>query len=311
MNQRISELMNSLDFGKIGLNETDLVLSGPNENYVDLIGNQKNLDKFHEEMYHSNHSIEVYRNFLNWLFATFKTTEAEFRKNWIQYLNLKNGQRVLIISCGLGEDVTACAELVGAEGYIHAQDISRQFIQHAAEKFKQDNIIFTISDALDLPYHDNYFDAVCHFGGINLFGDIKKSIAEMTRVCKMGGSVLFGDESVAMHLRDLDYGKMFIKNNCLWEKPLPLEHLPNNANDITIKYILGNCFYLIGFEKATGLPDVDIDVKHLGYRGGSVRTRYFGQLEGISPELKAKIYDIAKANNVSVSHMLSEFIENL
>ena len=83
-----------------------------------------------------------------------------------------------------------------------------------------------MSDALSLPYCDNYFDAVYHFGGINLFGNIRLAISEMERVCKLGGQVMFGDESVAMHLRDSDYGKMFIHNNSLWEETLHYHVFP-------------------------------------------------------------------------------------
>ena len=86
-----------------------------------------------------------------------------------------------------------------------------QIVKNAADYNQNKSVCFTISNALDLPYKDDYFDAVFHFGGINLFGDVAVAIAEMDRVCKTGGNVLFGDESVASHLREHDYGKMFIK----------------------------------------------------------------------------------------------------
>ncbi len=152
---------------------------------------------------------------------------------------------------------------------------------------------------------------VFHFGGINLFGDTESAIGEMNRVCRIGGRVVFGDESVAPHLRNTDYGRMFIENNSLWNASLPLQYLPKFANDIVIRYLLGNCFYLIGFRKGNAYPDVDIDVEHVGYRGGSVRKRYLGKIEGIDPLLKAKLYEFAKANNISVSRVLEDLIRPL
>lgn len=102
-------------------------------------------------------------------------------------LNLKKGDRVLITGCGLGEDAVFCSESVGLEfGIVHAQDLSSKFVEYASNLVPE-NVVLTVLNALDLPYKDNYFDAVCHFGGINLFDNIKQGIAEMNRVCKVGG----------------------------------------------------------------------------------------------------------------------------
>ena len=35
-----------------------------------------------------------------------------------------------------------------------------------------DNIYFSLSDAVNLPFKDDSFDVVYHFGGINIFYDI-------------------------------------------------------------------------------------------------------------------------------------------
>ncbi len=311
MSERKIQLQDSLDFNRMNVSPANCQLLGKNQNYMCLLTDRNTQDAFVEEQYNHETSVEVYKNFLKWLFATFNITEEEFRKDWIKYLNLQKGQKVLITGCGLGEDIGICLELVGADGEVHAQDFSQKFIEYCSNIFNQSNVLLTISNALDLPYHDNYFDAVCHFGGINLFGDIHKAIHEMTRVCKVGGKVLFGDESVASHLRKSDYGKMFIENNRLWDAHLPLEHLPENAMDIHVRYVLGNCFYLIGFMKNSGLPNVNIDVQHLGYKGGSVRTRYFGKLEGVAVELRQKIYSLAKKNNTSVCQILEHLIGDL
>jgi len=48
-------------------------------------------------------------------------------------------------------------------------------------------------------------------------------------------------------------------------------------------------------------------VVHAGKRGGSLRTRYFGQLEGVDPELRDRIFE--KAAQAGVSRV--EFIESV
>ena len=209
----------------------------------------------------------------------------------------------------MGEDVAVASELVGVDGVIHAQDLSKRFAELSATNNALENVYINVSDALALPYCDNYFDAVYHFGGINLFGDIQLAISEMERVCKVGGQVMFGDESVALHLRHCDYGKMFIHNNSLWEETLPLPHLPLSASKIEVSYVLGNCFYLIKFNKSEGLHTVDIDVPHKGYRGGSVRKRYFGKLEGINASLRDALFEKAKEKKTSVSEILERLVQ--
>ena len=276
--------------------------------FGDFLDQFSDKDNINKDMYDTSISVEVYRNFLNWLFSTFRVDELAFRKDCIGRLGNIEGKRVLITSCGLGEDVKVASDYVGANGFVHAQDLSRHFVSLAAEKCSGSNVVLTVSDALDLPYIDDYFDAVYHFGGINLFGDISLAISEMNRVCKVGGTVLFGDESVARHLRESDYGEMFIENNSLWKQDVPLQHLPVYAEDIRLSYVLGNCFYLLSFRKSDCFPDVDIDIEHRGLRGGSVRKRYFGKIDGVDVTLKKQLYARAKLENVSVNQLVEKLL---
>lgn len=140
------------------------------------------------EMYDIETSVQVYKNFLKWLFATFNEDEHSFRKSCLQRFGNLKSKKVLITSCGLGEDIAVVSKLVGSDGVIHAQDLSKNFVEVSSQNNISDNIFINVSDALSLPYCDNYFDAVYHFGGINLFGDIRLAISEMERVCKVGGA---------------------------------------------------------------------------------------------------------------------------
>ena len=267
-------------------------------------------DSFNIEVYSSPASKETYRNFLDWLFKTFAVDETDFRNRLIAKLDLVPGSRVLITGCGFGDDVQICLDLVGTKGEVHAQDLSKEMVFSAANAYTSMNSLFTISNALDLPYQDRYFDAVFHFGGINLFGDMSRAIGEMERVCKVGGRVLFGDEGIAPHLKNTEYGKVAISNIKLWESKAPMDQLPPNAINIGLQYELGNCFYIISFTVNSDLPYMNIDIEHKGVRGGTARTRYFGQVEGVTVSAKEKIYRVARERNVSAHRLLSELIEN-
>ena len=303
---RIDELRSSLK-DEYAIKYSDRVKQCSKGKFINLL--DKNKEDINTEMYDSEGSEVLYRNFLNWMFATFREDEQSFRKKCFSGFGCLQGKKILITSCGLGEDVAVALDLVGDDGFVHAQDLSKKFITLSAEKNNVENAVLSISDALCLPYRDNYFDAVYHFGGINLFGDIRLAIAEMERVCKVGSMVIFGDESVALHLRDIDYGKMLINNNSLWSEKVPLEHLPINASDINLTYILGNCFYLISFKKRNKLPAIDIDIPHIGHRGGTIRKRYFGEIEGIDVSLKEALYEKAKKTNTSVSTIIEELLK--
>jgi SAM-dependent methyltransferase len=267
-------------------------------------------DSSNLEMYNSQSSGEIYRNFLNWLFETFGEDEKAFRGKTLERLNLSRGMKVLITGCGLGDDLPLILASIGVEGEIHAQDLSKSMVLSASKTSGGENICFSISNAMSLPYVSRYFDAVYHFGGINLFGDIRKAIAEMERVCKIGGRILFGDEGIAPHLRGTQYAEIAINNNPLWAADAPMNVLPHNAAHVELSYVLGNCFYLIAFTPSTGFPEMNLDVQHKGTRGGSARTRYFGKLEGVTARTKEKLIQKAKERRISVHALLEEIINS-
>lgn len=270
--------------------------------------------KINLEIYNQSFSVERYRNELDWLYATFGEDESSFRRRNLEKLNIMPGQRILVTGCGLGSDIRPIAEAVGAEGSVYAQDLAPEMVLASArsiESFSRDigNIHFSISDAQNLPFADGFFDGVFHFGGINLFDDIRKSIHEMARVTKVGGRVVFGDESVAPWLRDSDYGLAAICNNSLWKVATPIGLLPESAIDVSLTWVFGNCFYLISFLVSDVGPYMNMDVPHIGPRGGSMKTRYYGQLEGVSASSKRYVIEDAKRRQISIFQWLEEAIQ--
>ena len=129
----------------------------------------------------------------------------------------------------------------------------------------------------------------------------------MNRVVRVGGKVVFGDEGIAPWLRNTEYGRMLIRNNPLYACEIPLSLLPDSARSAKLSWEVGNCFYVIEFNVAEQPPPANIDVQHLGARGGSIRTRYFGQLEGVDPALRDRVY--SEAERLGKSRV--EYIESL
>jgi SAM-dependent methyltransferase len=265
------------------------------------------------EMYENDTSGIVYRNFLTWLFETFNTDDATVRRDMLSRLRLKPGDKVLVTGCGLGDDLPYILEIIGPTGLLFAQDLSSAMIVGAQKELTVQvgavsNLFFSVGDAQDLPFADNFFDAAFHFGGINLFDNLKNAIAEMERVVRPGGRVLFGDEGIAPWLKATEYGKVAICNNPLWQSEAPIALLPPCCLDVNLTWILGNCFYLIDFVVSDVGPNINMDVVHKGRRGGSMRTRYFGQLEGVDPDTRDKVMQAAAAAKISVKDWLEQAI---
>jgi SAM-dependent methyltransferase len=267
------------------------------------------------EMYHGDTTTEMYRNFLAWLFGSFDADEEVVRRSVAARLRAVEGSRILITGCGLGEDISAVRSLIGPRGEIYAQDLSPSMVLGAQRRLLDVSdpttirrTFFSIGDATHLPFDDGFFDAAYHFGGINLFSDVRAAIKEMDRVVRAGGRVVFSDEGVAPWLKATEYGKIAISNNPLWAAEAPLALLPETALDVHVGWILGNCFYVVDFEVSQTGPRMNIHLTHKGRRGGSARTRYFGQLEGVTPETKERVLKAAADAGMSLHDWLEQAI---
>lgn len=262
--------------------------------------------------YSQTNAAEVNDNALRWVFSTFQDDEASLRQRLIDRLGLKAGNRVLVTGAGAGNDLPYVAKALSGVGEIFAQDIAKEMLLTGVTRYQNQlsgteiQLEFSVSDATQLPFSDNYFDAAYHFGGINLFPDIAKGILEMNRVVKHGGVVVIGDEGLAPWLRESEYGKMLIANNTLYAYSPPLSLLPITARSVELTWELSNCFYVIKFNVSEEALSINLDVPHLGTRGGSIRSRYFGQLEGVDPKLRDSIY--AEAERKKLTRV--EYIES-
>jgi len=255
--------------------------------------------------YAQENAAEVHDNALRWVFATFRSDEQSLRERLIERIELKKGQRVLITGAGAGNDLPYLVRALDGQGEVFAQDIAKEMLLAGVARHQPKlagcgvALHFSVSDATNLPFTDCSFDAAYHFGGINLFPDIGKGIAEMNRVVKSGGKVVIGDEGLAPWLVDTELGRMLVNNNRLYACSPPLSALPATVRDVELTWELSNCFYVIEFRASTDALPVDIDVPHVGRRGGSIRSRYFGQLEGVDPSLRERLYEEAERRGQS------------
>jgi ubiquinone/menaquinone biosynthesis C-methylase UbiE len=222
-----------------------------------------------------NEGAERYDAGLEWLFGSFYENENEVRTAMLEMLELRSDSRVLEVGCGTGKDSFHIIARLQEQGELYVQDISSAMIRIARRRLAgaKTPVEYFLGNAAYLPFDDGYFDAVFHFGGLNTFGEIERSLTEMTRVVRVGGKVVVGDEGVAPWLREKEFGRVLINANPLYNHRPPLERLPENAREVSLRWILGNAFYLIDYRVGEGPPKVDLDLPIPG-KGDSLRSRH-------------------------------------
>ena len=121
-----------------------------------------------------------------------RTLAGQFRKErrWkmiINYIKPKYETKVLELGCGEGIDSSRLAK-TGAR--ITAVDISSNLIEIAKQNSGLKNVEFRISDVDDLPFQDDYFDAVVGNSILHHL-ELDDSLKEIRRVLEKGGKIAF------------------------------------------------------------------------------------------------------------------------
>lgn len=258
----------------------------------------------------------IYDTALDWQFASMFEDEDAVRESMLDMLRLNPAARVLEIGCGTGRDSYRIARRLGPQGHLHMQDLSPKMVEacrgkiadHAKTLDLQCTFEYSASNATSLPFADDSFDFVFHFGGFNQFGDLRAGAAEFNRVVKTGGRVVFGDEAIAPWLKGTEFEAIVTTNNALFKADVPLHVLPEGARDVVVRWVMANCFYVIAFTKGEGPPPLNLDLPHKGWRGGTMRSRYHGVLEGVTPEAKAMAREAAATEGVSIHDWLDRLV---
>ena len=99
------------------------------------------------------------------------------------------GKRILDVACGTGMYTRNIAR---STKKVHGLDISWEMLkknQGSAEINRLDNITFSRARVENLPFKNDYFDALACCGALQLFNDVDKALTEMQRVLKSRGKL--------------------------------------------------------------------------------------------------------------------------
>lgn len=145
---------------------------------------QRSRDTFVQEIFAS---IATDIDFLSSFFS-FGLDQA-WRKKLMSLLELRGGEKVLDVCTGTGKLAFLLSKKVGKEGSVSGVDFSKEMLGEAKKKLSPgtSNISFTFSDAKDLDFPDNSFDAVTVSFGMRNIIDTAAALREAYRVLKRGG----------------------------------------------------------------------------------------------------------------------------
>jgi ubiquinone/menaquinone biosynthesis C-methylase UbiE len=144
------------------------------------------------------------------------------RAHIVDLLQLSAGTRLLEVSPGPGVFQHLLRSSIGRSGELVAVDLSLPMLRQCQLHQKATQAHLIHANGAYLPFADETFDALFHFGGVNLFNNPHEAVTEFVRVVKPNGIVAYGDEGFAAGYPDGWRKKILIRMN-----PGFTRHRPN------------------------------------------------------------------------------------
>lgn len=180
-------------------------------------------------------------NFKDWLKLFF------YPKKWFLYrwvvantpLNSpsKGGiARVLDVGCGTGADVIDFKKIFGRKVEVYGVEVVKLQVELAREKIKKHGVWAGVKwyDGQELPFPDEYFDAVYTSDVLGHVADVQSWLAELNRVLKPGGALaMFAESKLGRHA----YIRNYLLKRGLNADPHAEFHISLYSKNILREYI--------------------------------------------------------------------------
>ena len=188
--------------------------------------------------------------------------DIKWRKKVLKLVAEKNPQAILDIATGTGDLAilmaqTRATEIIGADISEGMMEVGRKKV---AEKGLDSRIKLVYGDSENLPFEDNYFDAITVAFGVRNFETLEKGLAEILRVLKPNGIFVILETSVptkfpykqgynfySKYLLPL-IGRMFSKDRSAYA------YLSESASVFPHGEALNNILRKIGFIEVKNMP---------------------------------------------------------
>ena len=188
--------------------------------------------------------------------------DIKWRKKVLQIVSKSNPKIILDIATGTGDLAILMAQ-TNAEKII-GLDISAGMLEVGVKKIAAKNLSNTIemilADSENMPFEDNYFDAITVAFGVRNFENLEKGLGEILRVLKPNGVFVILETSVPVKTPYKQGYKFYTRNI------LPLIGKVFSKDDVAYGYLsesaaafpygeaLNNILRKIGFIDVVALP---------------------------------------------------------
>ena len=250
--------------GKILHNtSSDEPISYEIDDILDLTYPKELFEQDRKERVAYDDAFQRYDRGVTWVFESLNSDEQVNRQKMCDLLHLKPGMKVLEVGAGTGKDSELIIKAIAPNGEAYLSDLSPKMLQLAKQRLNPEGVTvnYFIANGTYLPFEDNTFDAVFHFGGINTFAERKEAFEEFSRVAKVGARIVVGDESVPSWLRNEPTYKTLMKANPMFADEVPLQDLPKSIENFELHWIFGFGYYVMGYNKSAINPEVNVNLQ--------------------------------------------------
>jgi ubiquinone/menaquinone biosynthesis C-methylase UbiE len=242
---------------------SDELISYEIDDILDLTYPKELFEQDRKERVAYDDAFQRYDRGVTWVFESLNSDEQVNRQKMCDLLHLKPGMKVLEVGAGTGKDSELIIKAIAPNGEAYLSDLSPKMLQLAKQRLNPEGVMvnYFIANGTYLPFEDNTFDAVFHFGGINTFAERKEAFEEFSRVAKVGARIVVGDESVPSWLRNEPTYKTLMKANPMFADEVPLQDLPKNIENFELHWIFGFGYYVMGYNKSAINPEVNVNLQ--------------------------------------------------
>ena len=171
----------------------------------------------------------------------------EFKRRSHRLLRPRDGDRVLDVGCGIGDDVLALADRVGPDGTVVGVDKSGELIEEARSRAGDAATAqFRVGDATDLDIRDDTYDASRADRVLQHLETPREALSEMCRVTRPGGRLA---------VTDPDWGTLVVE--AAGVDPEQTGSVTDTRWAVARQPTMGRRLY--GLAQDAGLTDVTVD----------------------------------------------------
>jgi ubiquinone/menaquinone biosynthesis C-methylase UbiE len=248
---------------------------------------------------------------LHLTFDTHGESEDQVRLSLISKTDPK-GKTVLDLAAGTGRDSVKFVEFCDKDVKLIALDPALEMLKVSRTQVNKLDFeaLYLRASAEQIPLADNSVDVVYSFGGFNEFADKAKAMSEISRVARPGARVLLCDEGIPTWWRDTDFYRTLVLTNPQFASHPPLEFLPTKIHDVELSWAVGETFWVLSFKIADKEPTGNFDIPIPGKKGGTLRTRYEGNVQGVTSTTRELLSDYVQNHDLSEHEVVDRAIRN-